>query len=225
MGSRAGLIRVATVVQHHPARAHLLPALLERLAGLEPLVVTDPEPDGQLRSAWRTYRACLQAMPAGASHLLIVQDDAVPCLDFAAGVRAAVAARPAAPVVFWVGGAPRATALAVQRAADRCEAWAPVALRDWLPLVATCWPGPLAGRFVAWAAGEKVRPRHRTDDDLAGRFMRAEGFEAWATVPSLVEHGDEQPSLIGRPGGRASPARRASCWIGDWSATLVDFGG
>jgi hypothetical protein len=57
-------MKLATLIQHDPSRAHLLSALLEQLAPLPVDVVTDPDPNGQPPSPWRTYRACLEAFPA-----------------------------------------------------------------------------------------------------------------------------------------------------------------
>ena len=66
-------------VQHHPARAHLLPRLLAALDPIPTEVITHqsvpPDP-------WAGYKACLTD-PPDCDHLLIVQDDAVPVPGFA----------------------------------------------------------------------------------------------------------------------------------------------
>lgn len=80
-------MELCAIVQHHPSRAGLLPALLERLAPLQTSVVLDPQPDSEWPSPWRSYRACLEAVRDGdATHALIIQDDAMPCRDFAAAL-------------------------------------------------------------------------------------------------------------------------------------------
>jgi len=78
------VVNLSVAIQHHPKRAHLLPALLESLAlafpGVQTEVVTDPDPDAP-PSSWRTYRAALERRLGGDS-LLVIQDDAEPCDGF-----------------------------------------------------------------------------------------------------------------------------------------------
>jgi hypothetical protein len=189
-------------VQHHPARPYLLPPLLARLDA-EAEVVTDPDPDARLPSPWRTYRACLA--PSTASHLLVLQDDAILCRHLVAS--AALIARDD-PVLLFVGGAPVRLAHALRKARSHLV---PVTLRssEWMPLVAVLWPTPLATAFRAWADRHTVP---RSDDAVAGQWVKATGQPLWATAPSLVEHDDRQPSLVRRHG--RSPWRRAHAWIG-----------
>ena len=74
---------------------------------------------------------------------------------------------------------------------------------DWTPTVALCWPAPLIPRFLAFADQNPALIR-TGDDNVVGAFTSRESIPVWATVPSLVEHPDLEPSLIGRKasGGR-----------------------
>ena len=98
-------------VQHHPARAVFLPRLLEALAPLPTEVIIDPEPY-ELASPWRTYLACL-ADPPDCSHLLIVQDDAVPCRGFTAAVEQVALANPDTPVCLFISREARNSRIAL----------------------------------------------------------------------------------------------------------------
>lgn len=216
---------LSLAVQHHPARERLLEDLVPELRGGDlPLdVVTDPDPASRRRSAWRTYRLALERTPPEATHRLIVQDDARVCRDFVAGARLALEARPDAIVVFWQGGAPAVSARALHRAAAACQAWVRIPMRSWVPTVATAYPASVARELLDY--GDRGYSRTSTGDDgIVTEFRKATRVEAYATVPSLVEHPDVAASLVGRHAraGR-DRGRVAACWIGDYSPLEIDW--
>jgi hypothetical protein len=197
-------------VQHHPARAVLLPRLLAALQPIPTEVITDPQPD-QLASPWRTYLHCLDNLP-DSGHLLIVQDDALPCRNFAAALERIAAAVPDLPVCLFVSREARATYPNIIQATKRGQPFALVGRHDFCPVVATLWPVRLAAEFRDWAV---VNPRAtgqrnpRSDDAMVGTWMRRTNQQILVTVPSLVEHGDGT-SLIGK-----THKRSAAFFIGD----------
>jgi len=211
-------------VQHHPSRAHLLPALFDRL-DQHAEVVTDPNPEDRFPSPWRTYRECLTDPGGATSHLLVLQDDAVPCRNLVAACH--LLARPE-PVVLFLGGAPVRMAMEARRAGVRGQRLVPWALRaaDWLPVVAVLWPVEVAGSFIEWCGSNRLPgdPNPRSDDAVAGRWARKTRQQVWVTVPSLVQHADVEPSLIGRKarGGR-SAWRVAFDWIGEGDPLQIDW--
>lgn len=196
MPSSSVEIRLAVIVQHHPARAHLLPTLLPLLGECD--VITDPEPDGK-RAPIRTYLACLRAMPPWASHSLIVQDDVRPCTWFRGHAVAAIRERPESIVALFLGGAPVRSARLAQQAHRRGERWSRLHRSDWCPTVATVWPRSVAQAFLDFAVARP--PTGTGDDSVVGEFVRANDVPVWVTVPSLVQHPDVEPSLIGRRAG------------------------
>lgn len=187
-------MNLSVAVQHHPARAHLLPDLLALLGDAR--VVTDPHPDGP-RAPIRTYLECLRQAPAAATHLLIVQDDAAPCANFRARAHDAIEQHPDTLVTFFLAGAPIRSARLAMHARHRGEHWTLMASGDWTPTVALVWPTPVIARFLAFVA-ERPAIVRTGDDNVVGLFTRLENLPVWATVPSLVEHPDVEPSLIGR---------------------------
>ncbi len=206
-----------TVIQHHPSRAHLLPALLAALPGAQ--VIADPDPGNRRRSAWRSYQACLEALEPDASHLLIVQDDAIVCRDFAAALPLLIAARPDDLLCLFAPGAGSHRKRVLQACAAG-ERWAELDPRQpFIPLVAAVWPRALAERFLAY--GPAFRPTDTSDDGNAWRWAKAEGVRTFACVPSLVEHPDREVSAVGKAsfGGR-NPARVAACWLGPEASAL-----
>jgi hypothetical protein len=206
------------VIQAHPARTDLLSRLREGLAPLDVQVVCD-EGEGK-PDPWRGYRLCLAAAVASARpHVLVVQDDAIPCFDFACHLNCAIAERPDAVLVLFLAAQPRLTSLAADRARAAREAFAPLHPRDWMPAVAVCYPLAVAERILAWT--DAVAGRHsRSDDHMLGRWHREQarqaGVQVLVTVPSLVQHPDDVPSLIGNGNGShgRNPSRVARHWDG-----------
>lgn len=210
-------IALDVALQHHPDRAFLLP----RTAHLKPTVVTDPDPEG-IRNPWRTYRACLETLPHGATHLLVLQDDALVCDGFLRVARAALKHRPDSPVTFFVPTAMRRGSRLLLQACGRGSNWANLGYHEpWIPVVALCWPAALVPGFLEWADARGFGPdRRRADDGIVGRWARESRTDVWATVPSLVEHPDDVDSLIGT---KKRILRQAICfWDGvtpiDWSS-------
>lgn len=179
------------------------------------------DPGGAQSNAWRCYRECLRADVGDATHLLVVQDDAVVCEGFAAAALSAVAARPEAAVAFFVSPQCRRTSHAATVALKARSPWAAWHRADFWPTVASAYPVAVARDLAAWVDARK--PDSRGDDAPCGDYFRAHpGTAALVTVPSLVQHPDDVPSLIGRKymSGK-NPARCAKYWIGDKDASAI----
>lgn len=214
------MVKLSVAIQHHPKRPYLVEPLLAALApGPEPDVVADPEPDGH-PSPWRTYRHALETAPAGATHRLVIQDDAHPCRDFQEAARRAVSARPEALVVFCVLGAPRSWAARVMVAAGAGRSWAELdvhRLRTWVPVVAISWPVSLVEPVLGWIDRQRWPATFVADDEVVGRAANGLRLPTFATVPSLVEHPDDVESAVGRrtPRHGLDHQRVAACFIDD----------
>lgn len=201
------LDKLSTRVQHHPSRASLLDALLTRLDGLDPEVI--PDPGGRQRSTWRTHRACLESLPDDASHLLVLQDDAWPCDNFAASVRAAIAEKPERIICLFMSGASILNRrMNIARKAG--ERWMEFPQTTYIPLVAVVYPAEVARQIPAFADKKKI-PVSRVDDAVVGMFCRAHRLTATVTVPSLVQHRDDIDSAMGYPSGHGH-AHRVAAW-------------
>lgn len=212
------MTRLQVVVQHDDRRAELLPRLLRHLPGAR--VVT-----AERGSCWRTYLACLRALEKGASHLLIVQDDAVPCPDFLPTVEKVIAARPEAIIALFVSGSKLGGAQEVLDACSRGSNWALLAKNNFVPVVCTAYPRADVEALTAYADANPFSERRTSDDANVYQWMQAAKREAWATVPSLCDHNDFVPSLIGTMHSKGrNPVRRAACWTGeDWSPSQIDW--
>lgn len=111
-------------------------------------------------------------------------------------------------------GTHRRTMLLADRAG---QPWARLS-PTWIPTVALLWPADLARRFVGWVAERGYDPwgRDRGDDGFVGKFCAMNRIPVFAPVPSIVEHPDVEPSLIGRRAmGGKNRARVAAIFGGE----------
>jgi hypothetical protein len=199
-------------VQHHPARSYLLKPLLERFPGFE--LVTDPDPDGK-RSPLRTYLECLRRTPPDVTHRVVIQDDAWPCLGFREKADAALAERPESIVVFFVPGLRSAGARRMTDAVLQRESWVNIGGTAITPLVATAWPVHLIEDFIRFATSARISAQYSHDDPVATLFVKKNKLDVWATVPSLVEHPDVEPSLIGKDHSAGANRNRVAAFYID----------
>lgn len=211
--SRRGLLpteepSIAVCVQHVASRAHLLPRLLDALALVgRPHERVTPwdykhaivEGDPALRDPWATYQACLGwaiGMP-GLTHLLVIQDDALPVSRFYERVATAVAERPGELLCLYVPERPAYMGRAMHVAQQAGERFAQIPGGMFVPLVAAVWPVWMAEECLAWVASTPTTRSRRCDDAQVARFMRTRRYRALGVVPSLVEHDELTPSTLG----------------------------
>jgi hypothetical protein len=201
-------------IMAHPARGAAARGLRDRLGGLtgmdglDPVIVWDPQPDGPV-SAQRTARQAWCTPPrAGATHVVVLQDDVSVAADFGVRLAALLAAGPSRPLgLFAVWNSP--TGQAVRLAAYLGLDWAPVC-GSALSATGVALPAPLAeryGRFLASAADLR--------DSLAVYdFLAAEGEEPVIATPTLVEHDRPYRASIW-PEKFVQGPRRSACHLPD----------
>jgi hypothetical protein len=146
---------------------------------------------------WSGYKRCLERIPPFASHLLIVQDDAVPVSGFADAAVRIADAHPDSPVCLFLGALPSAAASLARRAKPDVR-YVPLTVGSFMPLVCVLWPAHVARSFLEWSG--TARGMTRADDGNAARWMRATRTQVMVAVPSIVQHDDGEPSV---KGGRA----------------------
>ncbi len=193
-------------IQAHPSRNRLHERLLRLLAPLpaDLLVHSSDPPD-----PWANYRKCLDYR-GSASHLLVVQDDAIPAPGFAAAVEKIAERHPDDPVCLFMGAFPSSTATRVRRSKPDVR-YVPLGPTSFMPLVCVLWPVAAARSFLAWST---TAPRMtRADDGNAARWIRATKQQVWVTTPSIVQHDDGQPSVKG--------GRDHVPWAEKWRQALV----
>lgn len=211
-GSLEEAVTVSFAIQTHPARAELAVGLAAILPGAE--LVVDPDPTGG-PNPWRCYRACLERTPSWATHRLVIQDDALLCLNFNETVERIARAQPDRLVALFVPGRLRQHVAAVMDACQRDALYCELQNGSWCPAVCNLWPASFVEPFLAYVDAQRWPEQFTADDEIIGRWLTGTDQRALACVPSLVEHEDMAPSLVGsRAFRREDPGRIAACWFG-----------
>lgn len=167
-----------------------------------------PDPGGRDKGTWRSHRACLASLPPDASHLLVVQDDAIPCDGFAAKISDAIGDHPDAIVCAFTPGVGNLLRQfwQAQKQGDR---YLRFPATTFVPCVAVAYPRVHAEGIPRFAAARRM-PIGRADDGIVSTYARANKVPVVATVPCLVQHDDTVPSLMGMPHGRGHSHRVAA---------------
>ncbi|GAA4715888.1 hypothetical protein Prum_003800 [Phytohabitans rumicis] len=194
---RPAQVRLSAVVMHHPSRRDRIPALLRGCVPLDVRVVTDPDPGGP-RSPLRTAKLAWAAIAPGATHHLVLQDDAVPCAGFAEQVRAAVAQRPAHGIALHTDWLSPQNGYHARRAALVGAAWAPLSPTEWAPALGFLLPATAARELAGYLAA--VPDEVKDDDQMIVRFCRGRALPTVATVPHLVDNANLPTLTTGHSG-------------------------
>lgn len=203
-------VRLTGAVMTHPRRPEPGRALLRSAPPGRLELVLDPHPDGP-PTGLRTAMLAWSSIPAGSTHHLVLEDDALLVPDFFAHAERAAAAEPEAAVVFhanWCsrsGAAVRLGALAGARFVR--------AAQEYTPTVALLLPAAVGAGFAEFArayAGDRGGPGSWPGDVIMARYLAARGVRTYVTVPNLVEHGDF-PSVADND---AHGLRLSACYTG-----------
>lgn len=159
---------------------------------------------------WEGYRRCLKDIPSHVTHLLVVQDDAIPCPGFAEAVGKIAVRWPNDPVCLFMGAFPASTAARIRRSKPDVR-YVPLGPTSFMPLVCVLWPAHVAKSFLAWS--NTARGITRADDGNAARWVRATRQQVMVAVPSIVQHDDGEPSVKG--------GRDHKPWAEAWRRALM----
>ena len=202
------ILSVAVVA--HPAR---LGAAEKLAADLSAGLFVDEYGMGE----WENHaRALAWAAEGPSSHVLVVQDDAVPIPGFLRLAAEAVEQYPDGPIGFYVGRQRpirRTVERAVRTAEQQGASW--LEHRSLLWGVATSVPVADIPLFLEWARSSRL-----PYDERLGEWYRRRGVPVRYTWPSLVDHADG-PSVIT---GRAARAPGRVAWrVGEpkWGGPVV----
>lgn len=202
-------------IMAHPQRARFVEELQEQLP--DATVVWDQKND-----RWDTGRRSLLAFDPGATHHVVVQDDAIPCKDFLAGVERITQLVPNNPISLYTGRT-RPFGQQVQKAARTARA----KRLKWIVLDGLFWgvgvvlPVPLLQEMVRFHDTANVQIKNY-DSKMSFYFIQ-KGITTYYTQPSLVNHrdlADGNPSLVP---GRFAAGRVAHNFIGDESPLDVNW--
>lgn len=210
-------MRLSVKIMAHKKRAKFVEELVERLGLTEDDVIWD-----KIQNRWDTGRRAWEAVDQTAEWGAVIQDDAVVCKDFIAGMEKALHYIPRDMVVSPYVGTRRPLAHRVEaavRAAKRNDAaWIRMPSLNWG--VAIVLPTDIIDGMLPWC-DKQGYPNY---DRRVGRYaIDVKKMHTICTWPSLVDHRDV-PSLVGHGGGRYAHqfiGEDASALDIDWSKPSV----
>lgn len=214
-------MRLSVKIMAHKKRAQHIPHLLEQLGLTDDDVIWDRKSD-----RWDTGRRAWEAIDQSADFGCVLQDDAIVCKDFIAGMEKALPHLPEKCLVSPYTGTRRPTASRVERAVNEARA----AKAAWIKMPSLNWgvgivaPTDIINKMLPWC-DKQTYPNY---DRRIGRFaidvMRLPTYCTW---PSLVDHRDDD-SLVGHGRGRKAHqflGEDVSALSVNWAAGHVSLGG
>lgn len=207
------MVSVAAAIVGHPARQAAGEALAAQLGAS---LLLDHDSRG---AGWNHRRALTWGVEQGATHILALEDDALPVDDLLTHVEAAIEHRPNGDglIGLYVGRSrPRAqqVARAVRAADTEGASWLTCPALLWG--VGTVWPADMAATFLAEAGDDA-----RWDSHAVTPWLVARGLTVAYTWPSLVDHADET-SLVVRREARESGRAAWRAGVPSWNRLAVE---
>lgn len=158
----------------------------------------------------------------------MLQDDTIPCRNFAPTLELIAAANPGIPVSLFLSKIPRRTYnLSLLRTGK--SRYVDQNQQDLVHVVAILWPVQKAREFLAWIEKNPKRIRaggiSTSDDAHVSRWMQLTHQPFRCTIPSIVQHPDDVESIVNKSkmsNGRDS-GRTAAAWIGDQDPLELDW--
>jgi hypothetical protein len=171
--------RLSVAIMAHPKREHYVASLAEAIGG-SPSIVWDERND-----RWDTGKRALRAHSPGATHQLVIQDDAIVCRDLRAGVRRLIDMIPEHPISLYAGqDKPEKSYVARRVQAARAQR------TTWMLFEGPWWgvafllPVGLIEPMIE--RGERAQVGGY-DKHMSAGLMRMK-VDCYYTLPSLVDH-------------------------------------
>lgn len=212
---------VSIRIQHRPGRE----SINRLLAQLPPEVEVIAD-DGETPDPWRGYRKCLSDLPED-GHVCVLQDDVVVARNFSSAIERIASANEDILVSLFLSKAPRRTWNLASLKYGRAN-YVDNHPQDLVHVIGLLWPVKLARVFLDWVDENPRRLRGRefsSDDATVTRWMRFTNQRVRVTVPSIVQHPDDVPSIVNgtKAKGGMDQMRTAVYWIGDEDPLEIDW--
>jgi hypothetical protein len=209
-------------IQHRPGRESI-----NRLLDLLPPEVVVIEDAEDPPNPMRGYMKCLSGLP-DTGHVAVLQDDTVPCSNFASALELIADSNPDIPVSLFISSVPRRTYTKAMLKHGRSR-YVDAHPQDLVHVVAVLWPVHKAREFSEWIIANPKRIRgdqlSTSDDANVTRWMQLTSQTIRYTIPSIVQHPDDVPSIVNetkKKDGRDS-GRTSSVFIGDEDPLKLDW--
>lgn len=174
---------------------------------------------------WRGYRACLEGLE-GDGHVCVLQDDTLICRNFLPALELIAEANPLTPVSLFTSQVQKRNyRLASMMYGKRRYFTQHQA--DVVHVVGLLWPKEKAREFIQWVDDNPRRFQREkvSDDNTVSTWMKFCRQEILCTLPCLVEHPDDVPSVVNehRVKYGKDKGRVAAFWIGDGDPLELDW--
>ena len=185
------------------------------------------EDSGEPLNPLRGYMLCLQDLPEE-GHLVIVQDDCIVSCNCIPALELIADATPDTLVSLFLSKTPRRTHNMALLRHGRSR-YVTTHQQDLVHVVGILWPVHKAREFRDWVAGNPLKIRGdqltTSDDAVLTRWMQLTGQTIRVTVPSIVQHPDDVPSIVNQTkvSGGLDTGRTAAFWIGDGDPLDLDW--
>ena len=207
-------MKLSAAVMAHPARRESAEGVRAALQRDVPVIYDkNPRPSRDKMQRWRNGRRAWEAHDPGADWHLVIQDDVLVADHILDALETALDGLGPDGLVSAYTGTGRPDQRNVKRAlthADRHDlAWMSTRSLNWGPAIIA--PVHTIPAMLDWCEDhiERNRPPKSNYDYAIGVYYRdVIGWRTWYTVPSLVEHRDDMPSLVGHDSGPKRVAHR-----------------
>ncbi len=154
---------------------------------------------------WEGAKATLKNYKKGTTHMLVLQDDVLPCQDFIKTAERIIEILPDDPITLF------SNRREILEAKAKGYNW--FRLKKFLMAQAYIMPVPIIEDFLIWAE-KHIKPEIYFDDNRWAMYLYYHDKLTWATAPSLVEHlGWNQTTLTGYNAGHSfEPRLRMATW-------------
>jgi len=191
-------MKLSAAIMAHPRRRVEAESLQNALDRPVPIIYdTVREPSKDPAQRWATGRRAWEKYDPAADWHMVIQDDALVCDDLIAGLEVALNELGKEGLMSPYTGTGRPdqknVTRALQHADDKGHAWMSTRSLNWG--VAICAPTWTIEPMLEWCSRDAVA-RSNYDWRIGVYFRDVLGWRTWYTVPSLVDHRDEE-SLVG----------------------------
>ena len=166
---------------------------------------------------WTGAKNTLMSYKPGDTHMLVLQDDILPCKDIVETAKLLMTLRPDDPITLFSNKA------RIEQCKLQNVHW--LKMRKWLMAQAYIVPVALIKEFLAWEALH-IDQRIYFDDNRWAMFLFYTNRWTYATAPSLVEHLGWNGSTLSayRDNGQPLEARlRMANWFIGFEASGKDI--
>lgn len=180
-------MRISASIMAHPDRTEFVEELADSLDREVP-VFWDPDgpPSGKGDRVWKVAREAWSMFDPEADFHILIQDDALVCRDYLAGMEVALSHLPNDALVSTYLGqgrnVPRRWAAMAEKAEASNACWVRSFTLMWGVSLAV--PTRFIPDMIAWCDRKSGMP----DDMRVGRWFQRQQLDTWYTWPSLVDH-------------------------------------